>query len=87
VVDIDASIAANATKAQLTDEYNVTGISDENALKLDISAVLLNEVGNPLGGVGDIPTSIAIQYSNTLTTPAVSNSDSGVFSYSYIANF
>lgn len=87
VVDIDASIEANDTVAQLTDEYNVIGISEDDALKLDISAVLLNEVGNPLSVPGDIPTSIAIQYSNTLTTPAVSNSDSGVFSYSYTANF
>ena len=87
VVDIDASIAAHETKAQLTDEYNVTGISDENALKLDITVVLLNEVGNPLSSPSDIPTSIALQYSNTLTTPAVSNSDSGVFSYSYTASF
>ena len=80
VVDVDASIQSHTTKAQLTDEYSVTGISESNALLLDITAVLLNETGSPFSGIGDIPTGLAIRYTNRLESPSA---DSGVFSYSY----
>jgi len=80
VVDVDASIASNTTVAQLTDEYNVTGITESNALLLDITAVLLNGTGSPFTGTGDIPTGVAIRYTNKLGAPSP---DSGVFSYSY----
>jgi len=82
VVDIDASLSAHTTEAQLSDEYNVIGISEADALRLDISAVLLNETGSAFTGSGDTPTAIAVQYSNTLSSPSA---DNGVFSYSYTA--
>jgi len=81
VVDIDASNSELTTISQLTDDYNVSGISDEDALKFDISAVLLNESGNTFSGLGDVPTSIALQYVNTISFSSVP--DSGAFIYSY----
>lgn len=81
VVDIDATVATYSTKAQLSDEYNVTGITEADALLLDFSAVLLNENGAPYGGVGEIPSAIAIRYTNTYSPSG--NSDSGTLAYSY----
>lgn len=82
VVDIDASLADHTTEAQLSDDYNVVGISETDALKLDITAVLLNNTGSAFTGSGDTPSAIAIQYSNKLNSPTT---DSGIFSYSYTA--
>lgn len=81
VVDVDASVSSFVTKAQLTDDYIVAGISEENALLLDFSAVLLNETGSVFSGVGDIPTSIALRHTNTFANGLTT--DSGTFSYSY----
>jgi hypothetical protein len=83
VVDIDASAAAYITKSQLTDDYIVTGITEEDALLLEFSAVLLNETGAVFSGVGEIPTSIALRHSNTYAVGL--STDSGTFSYYYTA--
>lgn len=67
VVDVDGSIAEGATIAQLSDDYNVAGLSEEDSLKLDFTAVLLNGSGSAFTGIGDAPYSIALRYSNTLS--------------------
>ena len=77
VVDVDASIAANSTRSRLTDDYTITGISESDALLLDFSTVLLNETGAAYSGLGQIPASIALRYTNLLSN------DTGFFSYSY----
>ena len=79
VVDVDAS--TTTTKSQLTDDYIITGITEEQALLLDFSAVLLNQNGSPFAGGGDLARSIALRYTNTLTIGSIT--DSGDFSYSY----
>jgi hypothetical protein len=79
VVDVDAS--TTTTKSQLTDDYIITGITEEQALLLDFSAVLLNENGSPFAGGTDLAKSIALRYTNTLTVGSIT--DSGSFSYSY----
>lgn len=81
VVDIDASNSGFTTISQLTDDYNVSGISDNDALKFDISAVLLNQDGSVFSGLGDVPTSIALQYVNTIIFNG--DPDAGAFMYSY----
>lgn len=81
VVDIGASVSSFVTKSQLTDDYIVTGITEEEALLLEFSAVLLNETGSVFSGVGEIPSSIALRHTNTLSVNA--NTDSGTFAYSY----
>jgi len=83
VIDIDASNSELTTISQLTDDYNVSGISDQDALKFDISAVLLNESGSAFAGLGDVPTSIALQYVNTISFN--SDPDAGAFMYSYVS--
>lgn len=67
VVDVDSSIAEGTTIAQLSDDYNVAGISEEDSLKLDFTTVLLNETGSEFTGSSDTPYSIALKYSNTLS--------------------
>ena len=81
VVDVDSSVSSFTTKAQLTDDYIVTGITEEDALLLDFSAVLLNETGSVFSGIGDVPTSIALRHTNTFANGL--STDSGTFSYSY----
>ena len=83
MVDVAGSDTANSTIAQLSDEYNVAGITDQDALLLDFSAVLLNQTGAVFSGPTDSPQSIAIRYTN-LYAPG-NNSDSGVLSYTYTA--
>jgi hypothetical protein len=79
VVDVDAS--TTTSKLQLTDDYTVTGITEDQALLLDFSAVLLNQSGAPFAGGSDIVRSIALRYTNTLTIGSIT--DSGAFSYTY----
>ena len=67
VIDVDGSIAQGTTIAQLSDDYNVAGLSEEDSLKLDFTAVLLNETGSEFTGSGDNPYSLALRYSNTLS--------------------
>jgi hypothetical protein len=79
VVDVDAS--TTTSKLQLTDDYTITGITEDQALLLDFSAVLLNQNGAPFAGGGDLVRSIALRYTNTLSIGSIT--DSGAFSYTY----
>lgn len=67
VVDVDGSISNNSTQSQLSDDYNVTGLSELDSLKLDFTVALLNETGSEYAGTGDNPYSLALKYSNTLS--------------------
>lgn len=67
IVDVDASITGSSKKAQLSDEYNIAGLSEADSLYLDFTAVLLNESGSVYTGAGDTPYAIALRYSNTLS--------------------
>ncbi len=80
VVDIDESASTNSTVAQVSDEYSVIGLSEEDALKLEFSVVILNQEGMEINGIGDIPSSISLQYKHTLTGELLSS-----ISYSYTA--
>ena len=67
---------------QLADEYDVTGISEVNGLKLEFQVRFLDENGAEYTGLlGQIPYSIVVNYRNTLA------SDAGFLSYSYISQF
>ena len=84
VVDVAKSLQAPyTTQAQLTDDYNVVGITDADALSLNFTAVLLSETGSVYSGSGQTPKCIAIRFTNTYS-PA-GNSDSGTLAYSYTA--
>lgn len=84
VVDVAKSLQAPySTQAQLTDDYNVVGITDADALSLNFTAVLLNESGSVYSGSGQTPTCIAIRFTNTYSPSG--NSDSGTLAYSYTA--
>jgi hypothetical protein len=72
VVDIDQSAILHSTQAQLSDEYSVIGITEDNALKLEFSIVVLNQYGEVLSGVSDIPSSIALRYIQALTDESLS---------------
>ena len=67
VVDVDASIEEGTTIAQLSDDYNIAGLGEEDSLELDLTVVLLNETGSEFTGTGDTPYSVALRYSNTLS--------------------
>jgi len=65
---------------QLADEYDYAGGQIADMLKLDFSVVLLDEIGAVYtGAAGQIPVSIGVNYTNTLT------GDSGYLSYTYTA--
>jgi hypothetical protein len=71
-------------RIQLSDEFDFAGIdpTDTTALKLDFSAVFLDQTGNTYTGApGQLPTTIGIKYVNTLS------GDTGYLSYSYTARF
>lgn len=76
LVDVDASDSTGQNKIQLSDDYIITGVSEEESLDLDFSAVLLNQSGSVFGGT-DTPRSVALRVTNDLA--------SGTFSYSYTA--
>lgn len=65
---------------QLSDEHDISGISEEDSLKLDLRVSLLNQAGTTLLP-DEIPYSIAVEYKNTLP------SDAGYFIYSYKSSF
>jgi hypothetical protein len=78
------SISADITDGivQLTDECTMAGNDPtySNALALDFRVRFLDATGNTYtGAIGQVPTTIAVNYSNPLS------GDSGTFSYSYIA--
>lgn len=83
---LSLAVDVENVKVQLSDEYDFAGLdplntddpSDAISTKLAFRATLLNENGQVLG-VGDVPYTIAVEYTNTLAA------DSGVLSYSYIA--
>ena len=80
VVDVDRSATLHSTQAQFSDDYSVVGLSDEDALKLEFSVVLLNQYGEELSGISDIPSSIALRYKQALVGEALSE-----ITYSYRA--
>jgi hypothetical protein len=80
IADIDQSAITHSTITHLSDEYTVTGLSEEDALKLEFSAVILNQEGMEINGVSDVPASIALRYRHTLTGELLSS-----ISYSYTA--
>lgn len=64
--------------AQLTDEYNFLGTDSAVSLTLDFQVKLLDATGNTYtGALGQVPSSIAINYTNSLV------GDVGVLEYSY----
>jgi hypothetical protein len=76
------TIAADITRAkiQLTDEYDFAGTDSANtiSLQLDFKASYLDQVGVTYqASAGQLPSSIAISYSNSLT------GDVGTLNYSY----
>jgi len=73
----------SAAKTQLSDEYDFAGSdsTNTNAQKLDFSVKFYDATGNVYtGAVGQTPYSIAVYYSNTLS------SDAGYFNFSYTSN-
>lgn len=80
VADIDQSLATSSTVINLSDDYVVIGQSEEDALKLEFSAVILNQEGMEISGLSDVPSSIALRYKHPLTGEALSS-----ISYSYTA--
>jgi hypothetical protein len=80
VVDVDRSATLHSTQVQLSDDYSVVGLSDTDALKLEFSVVLLNQYGEELSGVSDIPSSIALRYKQELLGEELSE-----MTYSYRA--
>jgi len=76
LVDVDASDSTGQNKLQLSDDYVITGVSEESSLDLEFSAILLNQNGAVFGG-SDTPRSVALRVTNELA--------SGTFSYSYTA--
>jgi len=81
VVDIDTSATLHSTQAQLSDDYSVIGISEDDALKLEFSVVLLNQYGETLSGLSDVPSSIALRYRQAITSESLSE-----LTYSYKAS-
>jgi hypothetical protein len=80
VVDVDKSATLHSTQVQLSDDYSVIGISQDDALKLEFSVILLNQYGDELSGLSDIPSSIALRFKQTLVDEALSE-----LTYSYRA--
>jgi hypothetical protein len=80
IVDVDDSNTANTTRAQLSDDYNVIGLGEEDSLLLEFRVVVLNQIGSELSSPSDTPASLALLYKNALLGETLST-----FSYSYIA--
>lgn len=80
VVDVDSSAITHTTQAQLSDEYNIIGQTEDEALKIEFSIVLLNQYGETLSGVSDVPSAIALRYKNLITSETLSE-----LSYSFTA--
>jgi hypothetical protein len=72
VVDVDRSATVHSTQAQLSDDYSVIGITQDEALKLEFSVVLLNQYGEVLSGISDVPSSIALRYKQAMTSESLS---------------
>lgn len=72
VVDLDKSASTHTTQAQFSDEYSTIGISEEESLQLEFSVIVLNQFGEELSGLSDIPSSIALRYKQTILTESLS---------------
>jgi hypothetical protein len=68
-----------AAKYQMSDDYDFAGVdTNEKSLKLTFSVVFLDQVGAVFtSAVGQIPSSIAVRYTNALS------GDNGIMSYTY----
>lgn len=68
---------------QLSDEYDYVGTgTSEDSLRLDFTAMFLDEIGDPFtGAVGQVPSTLCINFINTLS------SDFGTFIYTYTSIF
>lgn len=80
--EITIVVDADSKKIQLSDDYNFAGVDAQGtiALQLNFSASFLDTIGLPYtGSSGQIPASIAVNYTNSLS------GDIGVFTYSYRA--
>jgi hypothetical protein len=92
IITISADIE-NA-KIQLSDEYNFAGADDSQSTRakvLDFSTYFLDQNGvRYTGAIGQAPSSIAINYSNTLndsSDPLHPISDAGFLNYAYSSIF
>lgn len=83
VADINASQTLFTPVIQLTDEYEFSGTdTNGNSLLLDFRAKLLKQNGAYFTGTsGEVPYSIAIEYTNTLA------GDSGIMVFTYTSTF
>lgn len=81
VVDIDKSASTHTTQSQLSDEYITVGIDEEDSLRLEFSIVVLNQFGEELSGISDVPSSIALRYRQSIETESLSE-----LTYSYTAS-
>ena len=76
---IGTSPSYTAAKYQMSDDYDFAGVdSNEKSLKLTFSVKFLDQTGiDYTGAVGQVPSSIAVRYTNTLS------GDSGALTYTY----
>lgn len=81
IADIDETIATSAAVISLTDDFDYVGnISEADSIKLNFTVSFLDEAGATYtGSPGQVPYSIAVNYTNTLTA------DAGFLSYTYTA--
>ena len=78
IITISANIDNKVV--QLSDEYDFAGTDpyNQNAIQLSFSVGFLDQTGgNYVGGGGQVPYSIVVNYQNLLA------SDAGYFNYSY----
>jgi hypothetical protein len=76
---IGTSPSYTAAKYQMSDDYDFAGVDTSNkSLQLTFSVKFLDQTGvDYTGASGQVPSSLAVRYTNTL------NGDSGTFTYSY----
>ena len=79
LISIAPSLSYTNARYQLTDDYDFAGVdTNEKSLKLVFSVKFLDQIGADFtGAVGQVPSSIAVRYTNPL------NSDSGILTYTY----
>ena len=80
-VDVDKSATLHSTQAQLSDDFSIVGLSQDDALKLEFSVIILNQYGEALSGLSDVPSSIALRYKQALVGETLSE-----LSYSFTAS-
>jgi hypothetical protein len=72
VVDIDETASTNSTQVQSSDNFDVVGVSEEDALQFEFSVIVLNQYGEEVSGINDIPSSIALRYKNNISSESLS---------------